>query len=377
MNSAIICDLKLLFSSSTFGLYSGIFRYRVCYYATKSQKKKKKRPMLSEKQLSRHFIDWRHVSVSGGKGGDGCISMVHSNRSDFGSPDGGNGGNGGHIIFIAVKKVISLEAVHHQYRGEDGVKGGKQKCDGRNAKHTIIKVPVGTVIREDGELLTDLEKEGEQFIAARGGMGGKGNSFFVSNENKSPMVASRGSTGMKRTLELELRMIAHAGLIGFPNAGKSSLLRALSHARPAVAAYPFTTLNPHVGIVEYDDLEQIAVADIPGLIRGAHLNRGLGHSFLRHIERCQCLLYVIDLSANEPWTQLTDLKFELEQYQKGLSERPHAILGNKIDLPESHQNLEHLENHVMLPIIPISAKCLTNIEKLKVHLRKLYDEHVE
>ncbi|XP_070575316.1 mitochondrial ribosome-associated GTPase 2-like [Ptychodera flava] len=342
-------------------------------YSTKRKKTKRK---LTEKQLSRHFIDWRRVTVTGGTGGDGCASMLRSSRSHFGYPDGGNGGHGGHVIFKAEKKIISLESVRHRYMGDDGGKGGKQNCDGKNAKPTIVKVPVGTMVKEDGVVLTDLKTEGDQFIAAHGGTSGKGNSFFVSNENKSPMHATKGSPGQQRSLDVELRIMAHTGLIGFPNAGKSSLLRALSRAKPAVAAYPFTTLNPHVGIVEYDDLEQIAVADIPGLIRGAHLNRGLGHSFLRHIERCQCLLYVIDLSVGEPWTQLSDLKFELEQYQEGLSERPHTVLGNKIDLPEAAENLKRLVEHVMLPVMPISAQCGTNIAELKEQLRELYDANV-
>ncbi|XP_077982515.1 mitochondrial ribosome-associated GTPase 2-like [Glandiceps talaboti] len=346
---------------------------QVCKFSTKARKTKRK---LTEKQLSRHFIDWRRVRVVGGKGGDGCIAMSHTNRSEFGSPDGGSGGNGGHVIFRAQKILVSLESLRHQFIGEEGTRGGKQNCDGKNAKHTIVKVPLGTIVKENEVLVVDLKKEGDQFIAARGGIGGKGNSFFVSNDNKSPMLATKGSPGEERILEVELRIIAHAGLIGFPNAGKSSLLRALSRAKPAVAAYPFTTLNPHVGIVEYEDLEQVAVADIPGLIAGAHLNRGLGHSFLKHIERCQCLLYVLDLSADEPWHQLANLKFELEQYAAGLSERPHAVLGNKIDMPGAVDNLERLQDHVQLPVLPISALHGTNINQLKEHLRELYDANI-
>ncbi|XP_033123735.1 mitochondrial ribosome-associated GTPase 2-like isoform X2 [Anneissia japonica] len=215
------------------------------------------------------------------------------------------------------------------------------------------------------------------FVAARGGAGGKGNRHFLSNENRAPQIATRGMPGEQRTFELELRVMAQAGLIGFPNAGKSTLLRALSRARPAVAAYPFTTLNPHVGMVEYDDMEQVAVADIPGLIPGAHMNKGLGHSFLKHIERCLCLLYVIDLSQPNPSEQLQHLKYELNQYHPGLADRPHAVVGNKIDLLEAKENLKTLQDGIKLPVIAISAQCKMNITSLKSHLRELYDQDMK
>ncbi|XP_032113008.1 mitochondrial ribosome-associated GTPase 2 isoform X4 [Cebus imitator] len=166
-------------------------------------------------------------------------------------------------------------------------------------------------------------------------------------------------------------------MVGFPNAGKSSLLRALSNARPAVAAYPFTTLKPHVGIVHYEGHQQIAVADIPGLIRGAHQNRGLGSAFLRHIERCRFLLFVVDLSLSEPWTQVDDLKYELEMYEEGLSERPHAIIANKIDLPEARANLSQLRDHLGQEVIALSAVTGENLEQLLLHLKVLYDAYLE
>ncbi|KAL3859504.1 hypothetical protein ACJMK2_009722 [Sinanodonta woodiana] len=192
---------------------------------------------------------------------------------------------------------------------------------------------------------------------------------------RAPAYAEMGAEGEKKTVYLELKTMAHAGLIGFPNAGKSTLLRAISRARPKVAAYPFTTLNPHVGMVVYDDFEQIAVADIPGLIPDAHKNRGLGIAFLRHIERCTCLLYVIDLSVDEPWIQLDSLKFELEQYKERLSKRPHAVIGNKIDLPNADKNLKELEERIDLPVFAVSAKKRLNIEPVLYHLRELYDKY--
>ncbi|XP_071502335.1 mitochondrial ribosome-associated GTPase 2-like [Diadema antillarum] len=339
-----------------------------------SSKPSKMKRRLSEKNLSKHFVDWRRVRVVGGDGGDGCISLRREPRKEFGGPDGGDGGNGGHVIFEADSRVKSLERVLPLYRGEAGGKGQGQECHGKNGKHTVVKVPLGTLFKEEGVIIQDLEMDKSQFAAATGGVGGRGNRSFVSARNQTPMMATRGTQGAERILSLELRTMAHVGLIGFPNAGKSTLLRALSRARPAIAAYPFTTLNPHVGMVIYDDMEQVAVADIPGLIRGAHENRGLGHSFLRHIERCRCLLYVIDLSVAEPWTQLSDLQFELEQYQTGLSRRPHAIVGNKLDLDVAEANLAKFHEATSLPMIAISAHYKTNIGTLKRHIRKLYDE---
>ncbi len=319
------------------------------------------------------------------------------------------------MFLLADRRTKSLGAVRPHYKAEHGHPGSKNNSSGKNGAHTILKVPVGTVVKDNKVIVVDLDSEGDQFVLARGGQGGRGNRSFATPLNRTPRIAGRGTPGEETLVSLELKIMAHAGLvratlchfgwsiskqvsleeivtlkkfnnevifisllqIGFPNAGKSTLLRALSRARPAVAAYPFTTLNPHVGMVEYDDLEQVAVADLPGLIRGAHLNRGLGHSFLRHIERCSCLLYVLDLSSKEPWTQLYDLQYELEQYKEGLSQRPHAILANKIDLPEAEEKLTLLRENVQLPIIDISAHYLTNIAQLKMHLRELYNEDMK
>ncbi|KAK3085390.1 hypothetical protein FSP39_002619 [Pinctada imbricata] len=256
----------------------------------------------------------------------------------------------------------------------EGFRGEPKNCYGAHAKHTEIKVPLGTIFNtEDGEFLTELDMLGDYYVGARGGAGGRGNKHFLSNEQRAPAKAERGAQGEMRTLCLELKTMAFAGLVGFPNAGKSTLLRAISRARPKVAAYPFTTLNPHVGMVQYEDSEQIAVADIPGLIQGAHQDQGLGISFLRHIERCSCLLFVIDLSMNEPWLQLSALKYELEQYGKGLSERPFAVIGNKMDLSVADENLGLLRERTNLPVIPVSAKFRTGTLELMIHLREMYD----
>ncbi|XP_041654550.1 mitochondrial ribosome-associated GTPase 2 isoform X2 [Cheilinus undulatus] len=326
---------------------------------------------------TRHFKDYRYVKLVAGSGGKGACSFHSEPRKEWGGPDGGNGGDGGSIIIKADRFVKSLAQVVPVYKGEDGQSGGSKNCYGRNACPTYISVPVGTVVKEHGKMVFDLSEHGQEYLAAFGGSGGKGNRFFLSNENRAPMTATPGTEGQERVLQLELRTMAHAGLVGFPNAGKSSLLRAISNARPAVAAYPFTTLNPHVGIVKYRDHEQVAVADIPGIIRGAHQNRGLGISFLRHIERCRCLLFVLDLSSPEPWMQLQHLQFELDQYEAGLSQRPQAIIANKMDLPEAEEKLKTLRSLVTQRVIPVSALTGKNVEELVLHLRELYDGYLQ
>ncbi|KAM4609638.1 mitochondrial ribosome-associated GTPase 2 [Polymixia lowei] len=345
----------------------------LCAKVRGTQKKKD----LSEKKLTRYFVDYRTVKLLAGSGGKGACTFHSEPRKEWGGPDGGNGGDGGNIFIKVDRLVKSLAQVTPVYKGEDGQSGGSKNCYGRNGSSTYIFVPIGTVVKEQGKTVVDLSEHGQEYLAVFGGAGGKGNRFFLSNENRAPMTATPGTKGQERVLQLELRTMAHAGLVGFPNAGKSSLLRAISNAKPAVAAYPFTTLNPHVGIVKYRDHEQVAVADIPGIIRGAHLNRGLGISFLRHIERCRFLLFVLDMSATEPWTQLQHLRYELEQYESGLSHRPHAIIANKMDLPEARGKLETLKSHVTQRVIPVSALTGQNTEELILHLRELYDGYLQ
>nr|XP_046253881.1 mitochondrial ribosome-associated GTPase 2 [Scatophagus argus] len=332
---------------------------------------------LSEKKLTRHFVDQRRVKLVAGSGGKGACTFHSEPRKEWGGPDGGNGGDGGSIIIKADRFVKSLAQIVPVYKGEDGQAGGSKNCYGRNGRPTYICVPLGTVVKEQGKTVVDLSEHGQEYLAVFGGAGGKGNRFFLSNENRSPMQATPGVQGEERVFHLELHTMAHAGLVGFPNAGKSSLLRAISNAKPAVAAYPFTTLNPHVGIVNYRDHEQVSVADIPGIIRGAHENRGLGISFLRHIERCRFLLFVLDLSTPEPWTQLRHLYYELDQYEPGLSKRPQAIVANKMDLPEARDNLKTLKSLVTQRVIPVSALTGQNTEELILHLRELYDGYLQ
>ncbi|KAM5304843.1 mitochondrial ribosome-associated GTPase 2 isoform 3-T3 [Glossophaga mutica] len=332
--------------------------------------------LISEKKLKRHFVDHRQVLVRGGRGGDG-VSCFHSEpRKEFGGPDGGDGGSGGHVILRVDRQMKSLSAVLSQYRGFDGEDGGSKNCFGRGGAALYVRVPMGTLVKEGDEVVADLSHPGDEYVAALGGAGGKGNRFFLANDNRAPLTCTPGEPGQERVLSLELKTVAHAGMVGFPNAGKSSLLRAISNAKPAVAAYPFTTLNPHVGIVHYEDHQQVAVADVPGIIRGAHQNRGLGLAFLRHIERCGFLLFVVDLAVPEPWAQVEDLKFELEKYQRGLSQRPHAVVANKVDLPEARANLPELQARLGGTAIALSAVTGENLEGLLLRLKELHDTHV-
>ncbi|KAK2110285.1 GTPase of the mitochondrial inner membrane that associates with the large ribosomal subunit [Saguinus oedipus] len=368
-----------------------------CADLVKHQELPGKKP-LSEKKLKKYFVDCRRVLVCGGNGGAGASCFHSEPRKEFGGPDGGDGGNGGHehsvscpgtgragrvrargcAVAAAVdQRVKSLSSVLSRYQGFNGEDGGSKNCFGRSGAVLYIQVPVGTLVKEGNRVVADLAHLGDEYIAALGGAGGKGNRFFLANDNRAPVTCTPGQPGQQRVLHLELKTVAHAGMVGFPNAGKSSLLRALSNARPAVASYPFTTLKPHIGIIHYEGHQQIAVADIPGLIRGAHQNRGLGSAFLRHIERCCLLLFVVDLSLPEPWTQVDDLKYELEMYEEGLSERPHAIVANKIDLPEARANLSQLRDHLGQEVIALSAVTGENLEQLLLHLKVLYDAYME
>ncbi|KFM74067.1 GTP-binding protein 5, partial [Stegodyphus mimosarum] len=346
--------------------------YYCSYVAPKPLRKTKP---TADNFKTQKFVDFRRVTVRGGKGGDGCIAFLRLSRNPFGGPSGGDGGNGGHVIFEACRNTKTLEDVPSIIRAGKGMHGMGQHMHGANGEHAVIKLPIGTLIKENDVVLSELCEHEAKFIAARGGAGGHGNHFFLTNQNRHPDMAEKGANGEVRTLDIELKIMAHIGLVGFPNAGKSTLLRAISRARPKVAAYPFTTLNPHIGIVHYDDYVQLAIADLPGLIPGAHENRGLGISFLRHIERCVGILYVIDLSQNSPVDQLEHLKYELEQYQPGLSNKPHAVVANKCDLGDDVKvKLQILQNNIDILVFPVSAKFGTNMLELLKYIRKLYDE---
>lgn len=297
-----------------------------------------------------------------------------------GGPDGGDGGKGGSVIFRAVTGEQSLVDLYFQAhwqagRGRNGMGKGRHGARGRDK---TVNVPVGTVVSgtETGELLADLTREGQEFTAAKGGDGGRGNTRFVTSTQRAPRIATPGAEGEERRLQLELKTIADAGLVGYPNAGTSTLITAISDAHPKTAPYPFTTLHPVVGIVEFPDFHRLSVADVPGLVDGAHENVGLGHEFLRHIERCRVLVYVLDtagIDSRQPWDDFAALKRELELHKQGLGAKPALVVANKMDLAEARENLARLEQELELPVLPVSALNRENIDTLTSSLRTLLE----
>ncbi|XP_065219074.1 mitochondrial ribosome-associated GTPase 2 [Planococcus citri] len=332
----------------------------------------------SSLRFARDFVDSRLVRTRAGSGGEGCISFLQLFCNENAGPDGGDGGNGGHVIFETHTDVQGLNHVKTVLEADDGEKGYGKSCHGRNASHTIIRVPVGTVVKNEyGRVVADLNEEGMMFLAARGGAGGKGNSFFASDLDPTPKVAEIGAEGENTVYTLELSSMAHFGLLGFPNAGKSTLLQAVTRANPKVAAYPFTTLKPHLGVVQYDDYEQITIADLPGLIEGSHQNKGLGITFLRHAERCMGLLILLDMSALDPWDNLKILRHEVLCFSQSLCDRPQIIVANKMDVPGSEEALKELKKRLRNEIIvPVSAKHGLNLTQLLSEMRNIYDKQI-
>ncbi|CRL01520.1 CLUMA_CG014342, isoform A [Clunio marinus] len=341
--------------------------------ALKAMKKK------SSNQVSQYFIDERYIRAIGGKGGDGCISLLRVWANEFAGPDGGDGGNGAHVVLEASTDVNDFKHISSVLEAPDGENGMNKDCHGKNAPHKVVRVPIGTIVKNiRGEVVGDLEKEGVMFVAARGGAGGKGNHFFSTSVNKTPEVCEYGASGEDVAYTLELRSMAHVGFIGLPNAGKSTLLRMITRAKPKIASYPFTTLKPHLGMIPYDDYEQISVADLPGLISGSADNRGLGIQFLKHAERCNTLLFVIDVSLDEPWEAYYILTNEINKFSEELMTRKQIIAANKIDEPGAEENLKILrEKFSHLTVVGISAKFGTNITQLLDVIRENYDEQME
>lgn len=329
---------------------------------------------------SKNFVDFKEVRVYGGNGGDGRISFLSVFMVEFAGPDGGDGGHGGHVIFTASPRVRDLSHVKTSVKAPWGEPGSNKDMNGKDAQNRMVEVPVGTIVRNpEGALICDLVRPGCMFLAARGGAGGKGNAHFKSSTNRTPRISEVGAEGEILDYTLELRTMADVGLIGFPNAGKSTLLQAISRARPKVASYPFTTLNPHIGMVPYDDMSTLAVADLPGLLPGASRNYGLGYAFLRHTERCPVLLYVLDLSSGEysPVQQLEQLRYELNTYQPGLGDRPAAVVANKMDLPGTAERLRELEAACQLEIFPTSGKTGVGLTHMLTRLKQIHSLYSE
>jgi GTP-binding protein len=282
------------------------------------------------------FLDQAIIEVAAGPGGDGCLSFRREKYVPRGGPDGGDGGRGGDVWLVVDARQATLRDFRYKrsFRGHAGLRGQGSDKTGRSGEDLLIPVPPGTVVydAESGELLRDLKDANERFLVSRGGRGGRGNARFKTSTNRAPRRVEEGAPGESRRVRLELKLIADVGLVGFPNVGKSTLLARVSDARPKIADYPFTTLSPNLGVVGLSDYRQFVIADIPGILEGAHEGKGLGLEFLRHVERTRILLFVIDLTSEDPGHDLDALREELRLHGKGLMERPHRIVLNKADL---------------------------------------------
>lgn len=327
------------------------------------------------------FYDQAKIYVNSGNGGDGMISFRREAHVPLGGPDGGDGGKGGDIIFVGNRHMNSLAAFHKQvhYRAGKGVHGSTKNRHGKNGETLRIAVPVGTLIRnaETEEVLADIVEEGQEAVLLTGGRGGRGNARFTTSVNRAPRLAERGEPGQELWLLLELKLIADVGIVGKPNAGKSTLLAAVSDARPKVANYPFTTLHPSLGVVSLDDYETMVLADIPGLIEGAADGVGLGHDFLRHIERTRVLIHLLDGAAKEPLEDWAMINQELALYAAALEERPQLVVLNKLDLPDAvawepiiREEIEKLG----YPFCSVSAVTGQGVRQMLYQVKKLLDD---
>jgi len=319
------------------------------------------------------FIDEVKIRVIAGDGGRGCVSFRREKFVPRGGPSGGNGGGGGDVIAVADPQLTTLLDLRYQklYKAGRGQHGMGSDCHGHRGDDRVIKVPVGTMIRDGatGELIGDLQAAGERVTVARGGRGGKGNAHFVSSTNRSPRFAQPGEPGEERELDIELRLLADVGIIGLPNAGKSTLISVISSVRPKIAGYPFTTLVPNLGVVGYDD-KSFVVADIPGLIEGAHQGHGLGHKFLRHVTRTSLLIHLIDGSQIDPDDSLKDWRTvneELALFDPALAQKPQIVVINKIDLAEAREHARAFAKEIperYRPLYLISAATTEGVQTL-------------
>ncbi len=330
------------------------------------------------------FYDRAKIYVKGGDGGNGCIAMRREKYVPFGGPWGGDGGRGGDVIFVADEGLNTLQDFRYKkhFKAERGGHGMGKNMNGPAGEDLTVRVPAGTVIREaeTGRLIADLVEDGQQVIIAKGGRGGRGNVHFASGTNKAPRIAEKGEPGEELWVELELKLIADVGLIGFPNAGKSTFISMVSAAKPKIADYPFTTLVPNLGVVSAGDEHSFVLADIPGLIEGASQGVGLGHEFLRHTERTRLLIHVVDTAGTEGRDPVEDIKTinrELELYDSRLAQRPQIIAANKMDIaPQAEENLVRIKEEFsgQYEIFPISAATGQGLDKMIQKVARLLEE---
>ncbi|MGB0334505.1 MAG: GTPase ObgE [Opitutales bacterium] len=319
------------------------------------------------------FYDEVKVKFKAGKGGDGCFSFRRAKYEPKGGPDGGDGGRGGNVYIVGDTNVADLTGFYFKpgWQAKNGEPGRGSDQHGANGAHIILKLPIGTVVvdRETDEPVAEVLEHGQKFLLLEGGEGGKGNTVFKSSTNQAPRQFTLGKLGEEGEFRLVIKTIADVGLIGFPNAGKSTLLNMVTNAHPKTGAYPFTTMFPTVGVLEYpDQFERITVADIPGLIEGASENRGLGHRFLKHVERCKVLLIMIDMQGTDGREPIGDYKVlmnELKLYMPCLVRKPELICANKMDEPDAPENLKHFLKKVKHPVYPISCVSDEGFEALK------------
>ena len=325
------------------------------------------------------FVDQVRIQAFAGNGGHGVASFRREKFIPYGGPDGGDGGNGGSVFLRASKDVASLLDLHFAplVRAEHGEKGRNQQQYGRGGKDKIVPVPTGTVVRDEetGEWIGEVLADGDLLKVAQGGKGGLGNMHFMSSTHQAPTEFTEGTPGEIKTLRLTMKTVADVGLVGYPNAGKSTLLGQLSAARPKVAAYPFTTLHPQVGTVVFDATHAIRMADVPGLLKGAHKGVGLGHDFLRHIERTHFLLFVVDMAGidgRNPADDFLNLREELQLYNPDLAHRPYWVLANKMDEPAAKKNLAAFKRKTKEKPLEMAAALGEGVPELKTRLFKQF-----
>ncbi|AUS08433.1 GTPase ObgE [Laceyella sacchari] len=329
------------------------------------------------------FVDKVKVYVKGGDGGNGMVAFRREKYVPYGGPAGGDGGKGGDVVFVVEEGLRTLMDFRYQrhFKAKRGENGRSKSQHGAGADDLVVKVPPGTVVRdaETGELLADLVEHGQRAVVARGGKGGRGNIRFATPVNPAPEIAENGDLGEERWVELELKVLADIGLVGYPSVGKSTLLSVVSAAKPKIAAYHFTTLVPNLGVVRIDDGRSFVIADLPGLIEGAHEGVGLGHQFLRHIERTKVIIHVIDMAGSEgrdPYEDYLQINEELKLYRQDLAHRPQIIAANKMDLPEAEEQLELFKEQLDadIPIYPISAATRQGLKELMYAAADLLDK---